>query len=230
MWQVFRSFNIEDGLIQAIQALCENSGTAVLLNSQLGEFFKTTVGRRSLLSQILFNLLLEKIIQESLHDHNTSICIGGRPISHLRFGNDIDLMSGSNGALRDFTNKLVDRARAYEMEVSTEKLVCQLMFWAQSTVSTEKKQDHDQQHQNKDSVKKTPQKTNKQKNTERVGIFTQNNQLLPATLKTSIAACTVSYFLCTTGFTFRVTSWKSLCLPVRLVSEDVYRCEKERFD
>ena len=68
-WQVLRSFNIEGGLVQAIQALYENSSSAVLLNSQLGEFFKSTVRVRQgcLLSPILFNLFLEKIMQDSLH-------------------------------------------------------------------------------------------------------------------------------------------------------------------
>ena len=55
-----------------------SSISAVLLNSQLGEFFKTTVGvhQGGLLSLILFNLFLEKIMQETLHDYHTSISIG----------------------------------------------------------------------------------------------------------------------------------------------------------
>ena len=78
LWQVFRRFNIEEGLVLAIQALYENSSSAVLLNSQLGEFFKTTAGVRKecLLLPILFNLFLEKIMQGTLHDHRTSIPIG----------------------------------------------------------------------------------------------------------------------------------------------------------
>ena len=73
LWKIRRSFNIEEGLVQAIQALYENSSTTVLLNSQLGEFFNTTVGVRQgcLLSPILFNLFLEKIMQETLHNHQT---------------------------------------------------------------------------------------------------------------------------------------------------------------
>ena len=61
LWQVFRSFNIEEGLVQAIQALRENSISAVLLNTELGEFFKTTIAVRQecLFSPILFNLFLE---------------------------------------------------------------------------------------------------------------------------------------------------------------------------
>ena len=39
----------------------------------------------------------------------------------LRFADDIDLIGGSNGELQDLTNRLVDRATAYGMEVSTEK-------------------------------------------------------------------------------------------------------------
>ena len=35
---------MHEGLIQAIKALYENASSAVLLNSQLGEFFKTIVG------------------------------------------------------------------------------------------------------------------------------------------------------------------------------------------
>ena len=46
LWQVLRSFNVKEGLVQAIQARYENSNSAVLLNSRLGELFKTTVGIR----------------------------------------------------------------------------------------------------------------------------------------------------------------------------------------
>ena len=35
---------MHEGLVQAIQALYENPSSAVLLNSQLGEIFKTIVG------------------------------------------------------------------------------------------------------------------------------------------------------------------------------------------
>ena len=91
--------------------------SALLVNSQLGEFFKTTVGVRQgrLLSHILFNLFLEKIMQEIYHNHYTSISIGGRPVCNRRFADDIDLMGGSNGELQDLTNRLVDRATALRM-------------------------------------------------------------------------------------------------------------------
>ena len=56
LWQVLKSLDIEEGLLQAIQALY-NFSSAVLVNSQLGEFFEATVGvcQGCLLSSTLFN-------------------------------------------------------------------------------------------------------------------------------------------------------------------------------
>ena len=74
---------------------------------------KTTVGVRQgcLLSPILFNLFLRKIIQETLHDHYTSLSIGGRPICNLRFADDVDTTGGGSRELYDPTYRLVDRAK-----------------------------------------------------------------------------------------------------------------------
>ena len=58
-------------------------------------------------------------MQEILHDHHTSISIGGKPMHNLRFVDDIE--GGSNGEFQDLTNRLVDKAMAYGMEISTEK-------------------------------------------------------------------------------------------------------------
>ena len=72
---------------------------------------------RCLLSPILLHL---KIMLETLQNHRASIFIGRRPICNLRFADDICLMGGSNSELQDLTNRLVDRATAYGMEVSTK--------------------------------------------------------------------------------------------------------------
>ena len=70
---------------------------------------------------ILFNLFPNNILQETFHDHQTSIYTGERPICNLRFADDVNLMGGSNGELQDLTNRLTETATAYRMEVSTEK-------------------------------------------------------------------------------------------------------------
>ena len=113
LWHVLRGFNIEKGLIQVIQTLYDHATSAVLLNNQLGEFFQMTIGVRQgcILSPTLFNLFLERIMQETLHDHTTTISISGRPICNLHFTDDINLMVGSNSELQELTNKLIATAR-----------------------------------------------------------------------------------------------------------------------
>ena len=91
LWQVLRSFNIEKGLVQAIQALYENSSSAVLLNRQLAELFETTVGVQQE-CLLLFSLFLEKMVPATLHDYHTSISIGGRPTCNLRLADNVDLI------------------------------------------------------------------------------------------------------------------------------------------
>lgn len=123
LWQVLRRFGIEEGLVQVIEGLYNSATSAVLLNNQVGEYFKTTVGVRQgcLLSPTLFNLFLENIMRETLHNFHSTISIGGRITNNLRFADDIDLMGGSNNELQDLTGRLENRAGAYGMEVSSEK-------------------------------------------------------------------------------------------------------------
>ena len=119
---MLRGFNIEIELVQVIQALYENSNSAVLLNNQRGELLKTTVGVRQgcLHSPVRFNLFVQ-FMQKTLHNHDTPISIGGRPTSNPRFAGDIDLTGGSNCELQDLTNRFVNGATTYRMEVSTDK-------------------------------------------------------------------------------------------------------------
>ena len=58
---------------------------------------------------------------ETLYNYHESNSVGGRPLCNLKFTNHIDLIDGSNGEPQNLTNKLMDRARVYGMEVSTEK-------------------------------------------------------------------------------------------------------------
>ena len=123
LWHVLRGFGIEEGLIQVIQALYNNASSAILLNSDIGDYFKTSVGVRQgcLLSPVLFNLYLEKIMRETLHDFKSTVSIGGRTINNLRFADDIDLMGGTSQELQDLTDRLTTSSSAYGMEVSSEK-------------------------------------------------------------------------------------------------------------
>ena len=79
---------------------------------------------------MLFNLFLEKSVQETLHLHwwKAHIC-------NVRFADDIDLMGGRNDELQDLTNCLVDRATAYGKDVSTEN--SKIMTISMNDISTD---------------------------------------------------------------------------------------------
>ena len=114
LWQIMDNFGISQEIIDIIKSLYDNSSSAVLINNITGSFFNTTVGVRQvcLLSPVLFNIFLEQIMINTLHDHTFTISIGGRNISNLRFANDIDLISGSNRKLQELTNRLVESSKA----------------------------------------------------------------------------------------------------------------------
>ncbi|GFO21776.1 endonuclease-reverse transcriptase [Plakobranchus ocellatus] len=48
-----------------------------------------------LLSPTLFNIFLERIMTDALEDHFRTVSIGGRPITNLRFSDDIDKLAGN---------------------------------------------------------------------------------------------------------------------------------------
>jgi len=123
LWQVLRNFNIDSDIVDMIKALYEDSSSAVLLSGQIRKFFQTRVGVRQgcLLSPVLFNLFLENIMQETLENFISTVSIGGRTISNLRFADDIDLMGGSMDELQELTTRLEVCASAYGMEISSEK-------------------------------------------------------------------------------------------------------------
>ena len=109
--------------MKVISALYDQASSTVLLDGQIGEKFKTSVGVRQgcLLSPVLFNLFLETIMLEALEDYQPSVSIGGRDICNLRFADDIDLMGDSEESLQDLTGRLERAASGYGMEISAEK-------------------------------------------------------------------------------------------------------------
>ena len=60
-------------------------------------------------------------MSDTLINHNSSISIGGREISNLRFSDDIAIISGSNDELQQLINSLSKHASVYCMEISSEK-------------------------------------------------------------------------------------------------------------
>ena len=81
-----KKYNISTNLIQVIKKLYNKVTNAVLFNSSIGDWFRTTVGvrQRCLLSPTLFNIFLERIMTDALEDHGGTVSIGSRAITNLR--------------------------------------------------------------------------------------------------------------------------------------------------
>ena len=117
-----RRYNIDERPVTLLRSLYGPSTSAVLHEGEVGQSFRTSVGVRQgrLLSPVLFNLYIEYIMQEDLHNFSGTIPINGREISILRFEDDIDLIAGTEEELQEPTT-LGRRARVYGMEISAEK-------------------------------------------------------------------------------------------------------------
>ena len=129
--------NISNNLIQVIKNLYDKATSAVLINSSIGDWFRTTVGvlQECLLSPTLFNIFLERIITDALEDHEGTVSIGCRTITNLRFGDDIDDLAGEEEGQAKLVERLNKASTAYGMEISAEKT--KLMTNSTSGINTE---------------------------------------------------------------------------------------------
>ena len=105
-----------------ISVLYASSGSSVLVNHQIGYPFLTTVNVRQgcLLFPVLFNIFLEKIIQDTLKHHDSTLFIGGRHISNYYFADDIAIIVSSSNELQILTYSVVKSASKYIIEISHE--------------------------------------------------------------------------------------------------------------
>ena len=80
-----KQYNIDEHIINIIKSLYSKATSAVFHNKKVGEWFHTTVGVRQgcLLSPTLFNIFLERIMDEALKDHKGTVSIRGRNITNL---------------------------------------------------------------------------------------------------------------------------------------------------
>ena len=89
----------------------------ILLSIQTG--FTPGVRQGCLLSPILLNIFLERIMTDALEDHEGTVSIGGRTIINLRFADDIDGLAGEE-ELANLVERLNKASTAYGMEISAE--------------------------------------------------------------------------------------------------------------
>ena len=69
----------------------------------------------------LFNILLERIMNDALENHKGRVSIGDRTIANLRFADDIDGLKGKEKKLAALVDHLDKTFSAFSMEISAEK-------------------------------------------------------------------------------------------------------------
>ena len=109
-------------LVRTIKHLYDNAASAVIFNSSLGDWFRTTVGVRQgcLLSPTLFNIFLERIMTDALGHHQGTVSIGGRTITNRRFADDVDGLAGDEQELANLVERFEKTSTSYGMEISAE--------------------------------------------------------------------------------------------------------------
>ena len=109
-----KKYNISTDLIRVIKNLYDKAASAVLFNSSIGDWFRTTVGVRQgcLLSPTLFNIFLERIMTDALEDYQGTVSIGGRTITNLRSADDIDGLAGEEEELAKLVEHLNNASTA----------------------------------------------------------------------------------------------------------------------
>ena len=137
LWVTMKKHNISTNLIQVIKNLYNKATSAILFNSSIGDWFRTTVGVRQgcLLSSNLFNIFLERIMTDALEGHERTVSIGGRTITNIRFADDIDGLAGEQEEMANLVERLDKTSTTYGMEISAEKT--KLMTNNTSGINTE---------------------------------------------------------------------------------------------
>ena len=127
LWAVMKKHNIDHKLVDMIMALYDDTKSTVQVDNTLTDWFKSTVGVRQgcLLSPYLFNIFLEQIMSEALEGFETAVSINGKPITNLRFADDIALITDSMEKLSELTERLDKASAEMGMEINGEK--CKIM-------------------------------------------------------------------------------------------------------
>ena len=69
----------------------------------------------------LFNIFLERIMADTLEDHEGTVSTGGRTITNIRFADDIDGQTGQEQELVSMIKHTEEASTAFGKQISAEK-------------------------------------------------------------------------------------------------------------
>jgi len=124
LWAVLQSYRVPCKLVRLLKNLYDNSKLAVLVDKSVGEWFKAEVGSRQgdPISPLAFITLLERVMEKTESStQSDNIRIHGRIIKDLRFADDVDLISASEGGLQSLVTTLVTDSTDYGLQINKKK-------------------------------------------------------------------------------------------------------------
>ena len=123
LWATMRKYNIKANLVRAIDHLYGNAIRAVRMNVSTGDFLRTTVGVGQGCSMYppSSTFFFERIMSNALEEHDGKISISGKPITNLRFADDIDALFEEEQELKALVESLDKTCTRYKMEISAKK-------------------------------------------------------------------------------------------------------------
>jgi len=122
---ILNDHNIPQNIIQIIRLLNENSTTKVRVGQELSNEVPTSDGVRQgdSLSPLLFNLIMDKIIQ-NIEETGRGYKMGSNEVKCVCYADDAVLISDNEDDLQRQLFNLINTADKYNMVISAEKTKC----------------------------------------------------------------------------------------------------------
>jgi hypothetical protein len=129
LWRVMRHYGYPEKIIRILENAYEDTFSAVRVDGELSEWFKTIVGvlQGCVLSPLLFNIFLELIMAMALDGTEEGAVIGGQTINDLRFADDIALLAKQANGLQESLTKVVQVSREMGMSINVLKTESQFL-------------------------------------------------------------------------------------------------------
>ena len=129
LWHCMAFFGFPDKYIRLLQALYNQSQSAVRVNGSLTDWFSTRVGVRQgcIISPQLFNILLEVAMLHALHDLDLGACMNGTIINNLRFADDIAILAESEEDLQTLVSEVFKTSSQLGLKISLTKTQVQVI-------------------------------------------------------------------------------------------------------
>src|SRR6476661_8591786 len=123
LWRVMRNLGFAEKLVKILENMYEGTYSAVRSSGGLSEWFKTIVGVKQgcILSPLLFNIFLEAIMSQALHDGEGGAVISGYLVRNLRFADDIAGLGETKDKLDRLMCKVSLGTERLGMAVNVEK-------------------------------------------------------------------------------------------------------------